>query len=129
LALEVLSCFHGDARTLNYTVYTYGRGFADAHRRFAQAFLALPAIPGTVVDQGDADVKVRTYPSANGTYVGVVHKGYAGKKLVVRLPAVKPGGMVVNLVTGEPVPSTSSGGGLQIEVASGPMELNAFLVQ
>lgn len=129
MAMEVLSCFHGDARTLNYTVYTYGRGFADAHRRFAQAFLALPAIPGTVVDQGDADVKVRTYPSANGTYVGVVHKGYAGKKIAVRIPAAQPGAAVRNLVTNEIVPSTGAGGELHFDVESGPMELNAYLVR
>lgn len=127
MALELLSYFHGDARTLNYTVYTYGRGFADAHRRFAQAFLALPAIPGTVVDQGDTDLKVRTYPSANGTYVGVAYRGYSGKKLTIKLPNVK--GTVHNLVTNETVSSKTVGGGLQFELESGPVELNSFLVQ
>jgi hypothetical protein len=127
MALELLSYFHGDARTLNYTVYTYGRGFADAHRRFAQAFLALPAIPGTVADQGDADLKVRTYPSANGTYVGVAFKGYAARKFTVKLPGVK--GTVKNLVTNETVPSKTDGGALTFDVDSGPMELDAYLVQ
>jgi hypothetical protein len=127
MALELLPYFHGDARTLNYTVYTYGRGFADAHRRFAQAFLALPAIPGTVVDQGDADLKVRTYPSANGTYVGVAYKGYAGKKITIKLPA-ESGSKITNLVTGEPVPAKVSGDALSFDVSSGPMELNAFIL-
>jgi hypothetical protein len=128
MALELLPYFHGDARTLNYTVYTYGRGFADAHRRFAQAFLALPAIPGTVVDQGDEDLKVRAYPSKNGTYVGVAYKGYAGKKITIKLPATV-GSKITNLVTGEPVPAKMSDDALSFEVTSGPMELNAFLAK
>jgi len=32
MALELLGYYHADARTLTYTAYTYGRGFADAHR-------------------------------------------------------------------------------------------------
>lgn len=128
MALELLPYFHGDARTLNYTVYTYGRGFADAHRRFAQAFLALPAIPGTVVDQGDADLKVRTYPAPGGTYVGVAHKGYAGKKAAVSLPAAA-GARITDLVTGAAVPAKRAGDRVQFEVDAGPMSLNAYLVQ
>jgi hypothetical protein len=127
MALELLPWFHGDARTLSYTPYTYARGFADAHRRFAQAFLALPAIPGTVVDQGDENLKVRTYASANGNYVGVAYKGYAVKKLTVKIPA-KADAKVIDLVTGKTVPAKASGGALSFEVDSGPMELNAFLV-
>ncbi|MGI5869521.1 MAG: hypothetical protein ACOX9C_08790 [Kiritimatiellia bacterium] len=128
MALELLPYFHGDARTLNYTVYTYGRGFADAHRRFAQAFLALPAIPGAVADQGDADLKVRLYPSANGTYVGVAYKGHAGRKLTVKLPA-RTGSTIMDLVTGEAVPAKATGDTLSFDVASGPMELHAFLAK
>jgi len=128
MALELLPYFHGDARTLSYTPYTYARGFAAAHRRFAQAFLALPAIPGTVVDQGDADLKVRTYASDKGTYVGVAYKGYAGKKFTVKIPA-KAGAKVTDLVTGKTVPAKAAGDGLAFAVDSGPMELNAYLVQ
>ncbi len=128
MALELLAWFHGDARTLSYTPYTYARGFADAHRRFAQAFLALPAIKGTVVDQGDKDLKVRTYPSVNGTYVGVAYKGYSAKKFTVKVPA-RAGAKIIDLVTNETVPSEFSGGELSFAVDSGPMELNAFLVQ
>ena len=127
-ALELLAYFHGDARTLNYTVYTYGRGFADAHRRFAQAFLALPAIPGTFVDQGDPNLKVRTYPSTNGTYVGVAYKGYQSSTLTLKLPDAKNGAKVTNLVTNQDVPTRVVEGQLQIDLQSGPMELNAFLI-
>ncbi|PTY03043.1 hypothetical protein DB346_07255 [Verrucomicrobia bacterium LW23] len=128
MALELLPYFHSDARTLNYTVYTYGRGFADAHRRFAQAFLALPAIPGTVVDQGDADLKVRTYPSPNGTYVGVAFRGYAAKKLTIAVPA-SADAKVTDLVSGKTVAATFADGKLSFAVESGPMELNAYLIQ
>lgn len=128
MALELLPYFHGDARTLNYTVYTYGRGFAAAHRRFAQAFLALPAIPGTVIDQGDPDVKVRTYASAAGTYVGVAFKGYAARRLTVRVPA-KAGAQLTDLVTGAPVPVSVADGMLAFDIAAGPMQLDAFLLK
>ncbi len=128
MALELLAWFHGDVRTLSYTVYTYGRGFADAHRRFAQAFLALPAIPGTVVDQGDDDVKVRIYPSANGTYVGVAYKGHVPRAFTVGIPAAD-GARVTDLVAGGTLPARGSAGKLSFRVASGPMELNAYLVK
>ena len=128
MALELLAYFHGDARTLSYTPYTYGRGFADAHRRFAQAFLALPAIPGTLMNQSDKDLKVRTYVSGNGTYVGVAYKGYAGKKFTVKVPA-KAGAKITNLVTNQTVPAKTVGSDLQFDLESGPMELNAFLIE
>ena len=129
MAVELLTYFNGDARTLNFTAYTYGRGFADVHRRFAQAFLALPAIPGVVVDQGDVDLKVRKYDSTNGTYLGVAFKGYTGKKLTINVPGVKAGAKVTNLVTNQTVTATASNGGLQFEVDSGPIELNAYLIK
>ncbi len=129
MALELLAYFHGDARTLNYTVYTYGRGFADAHRRFAQAFLALPAIPGTIVDQGDVEVKVRAYPSPHGVYVGVAYRGYVGKKLMVQVPGISAGATVTNLVTGEAMPATFANGAMSFELPSGPVELNAVLIK
>jgi hypothetical protein len=128
MALELLAYFHGDARTLNYTVYTYGRGYADAHRRFAQAFLALPATAGTVVEHGDDDVKVRTYPSTNGTHVGVAHKGFVGKTISVDVP-VTAGAKVTNLVTGKDIPAERVDERLRFEVSCDPMALNAFLVQ
>ena len=128
MALELLAYFHGDARTLNYTVYTYGRGFADAHRRFAQAFLALPAVKGTVLDQGDADVKARLYPTDKGNYLGVAYKGYEGKKLTIKVPG-KAGAKLKDLVTGQDVSTTDSGGDLQFVIDSKPMELNAYRIE
>ncbi|MBN8526049.1 MAG: hypothetical protein J0M02_12000 [Planctomycetes bacterium] len=127
MALELLSYFHSDARTLAYTVYTYGRGFAAAHRRFAQAYLALPAIPGTVVDQGDPEVKVRTYASANGTYVGVASRGHAARRLSVTIPAAA-GATVTDLVSGRTVEAQRTAAGLRFAIDAGPMQLDAFLV-
>ena len=127
MALELLPYFHGDARTLNYTVYTYGRGFAAAHRRFAQAFLALPAIPGTVVEQGDSEMKVRLYPSLGGTYVGVAYRGHVAKRLTVTVPA-KPGSVITDLVGGRAVSTQATPGGLRFTIDAGPMQLDAFLV-
>lgn len=130
MAMELLACFSGDARTLTYTSYTYGRGFADAHRRFAQAFLALPAVQGKVVGGTDADVKIRQYPTANGIYVGIAYKGYSARRLHVRLPGNwKPGAVIMNLVTNKAVPAVLSGNELQFDLESGPMELNALLVK
>lgn len=129
MALELLAYFHGDARTLNYTVYTYGRGFADAHRRFARAFLALPAIPGKVIEQANKDVKVRTYKSKNGTYVGVAHKGYNPAKLAIAIPGNWSGKeKITDLVSNKKVHSTINNGKLNFEISSGPMELNSYII-
>ena len=81
------------------------------------------------MDQGDSDVKVRTYPSANGTYVGVAYKGYTPKKLTIKVPTGNPGAVLKNLVTGQTVPTTAVGNELQFDLDSGPMELDAFLIQ
>lgn len=129
MAYELLAYYHGDARSLTYTPYTYGRGFADAHRRFAQAFLALPAIEGNVVEGTDKDVKIRTYSEKNGIYAGVAYKGYVSKKITVKIPNAREGMKVKNLVTNEMVAAEFKGNALQFDLESGPMELNAYLIQ
>ena len=53
--------YYGDARTLTYTVYTDGRGFADAHRRFAQRFVRFPLFPALGLCGTPNDVAVRVY--------------------------------------------------------------------
>ena len=133
MALEVLAYFHGDAKTLTYTVYTYGRGFADAHRRFAQAFLALPAVAGTVVSDAlataDANIRVRRYETANGAYLGVASKDYAARKVTLQLKALPAQATVVNLVTGEQVAVERKGDGGTITLDLPPMCLQSFLVK
>jgi hypothetical protein len=132
MAMELLAYFTGDVRTLTYTSYTYGRGFAGAHRRFAQAFLALPAVEGTVITGTDKEVKIRIYPTKNGTYVGVANKAYIMKKVAMKLPVVskeKARSTVRDLVTGKVIPAVSSGNYLLFEVNCAPMELNAFIIK
>lgn len=130
MALELLDYFHADARTLTFTAYTYGRGFANAHRRFAQAFLALPAITGIVIDSSDVDVKVRAYKTGTETYIGVVNKAYASKTITVKIPVNGQTGntFVKDLVTGNNVNFTIIDNHLQFNVNSGPMELNSYLI-
>ena len=130
MAMELLSYYNGDARTLTYTVYTYGRGFADAHRRFAEAFRAIPAIPGTLVGGTPADVAARVYPTAsNGTYIGIAYKGYMSQSLTIDLPGTWTSSMVVtNLVTNQTIPTVIVGGKLRISLNAGPIELDAFRV-
>ncbi|MDD3319847.1 MAG: hypothetical protein PHS59_00170 [Paludibacter sp.] len=130
MALELLGYFHTDANTLTYTSYNCARGFADAHRRFAQAFLALPAINGEVLPNADKDVRIRRYNSKNGIYVGVASKSYQGKIIKIKLKNVsgeKP--TVIDLVRGKAIKATKSGKTLQFEINSGAMELNSFLVK
>lgn len=130
MALELLAYFHGDARTLNYTVYTYGRGFADAHRRFAQAFLALPAIPGKVIENPNPDVKIRTYETKNGTYMGVAHKGYKPAIIAVSIPGNWTGKEeITDLVTNKTIKPAINNGNLNFDISSGPMELNSYIIK
>lgn len=132
MALELLAWFNGDVRTLTFTTYTYARGFADAHRRFAQAFLALPAIEGRRIATSDPDICVRSYRSADAVYVGVASKAYAARRIRVAVPADELFGRgpaeVTDQVTGLRVPANYDGGRLCFEVASGPMELHAFRI-
>jgi hypothetical protein len=129
MALEVLSWAYGDARTLTYTAYTFARGFADAHRRFAQAFLALPAVPGTLVAGTDPDVAARVYPGLKGSfYIGVAYKGYVAKTLSVSIPGMPVESLVTNLVAGAQATATWSGGNLILSINTQPMELDAYRV-
>ncbi|HBC85599.1 MAG TPA: hypothetical protein DCZ94_01465, partial [Lentisphaeria bacterium] len=106
------------------------RSFITEHRRFAQAFLALPATKGTVVKNENADVKVRTYPSKNGTYVGVVYRGFKPAKIAVSVPGAWKGSeTVTDLVTGKPVNAQVKDGSLVFDVDAGPMELDSYIIR
>lgn len=130
MAFEVMAWAHADARTLTYTAYTFGRGFAGPHRRFAQAFLALPAVAGETVAQPDRELRIRRYPTATGLYVGVANLAMAGRTVEVALPGEwKAAPVVTDLVGGAPVPCKLEGGVLRFAVASGPMALDAFVVR
>jgi hypothetical protein len=130
MALEVLAWFHGDARTLTWTAYTYGRGFAQAHRRFAQAFLALPAVPGTVLSQADPELRLRQYPTAAGVYVGAANTGFSAKTVTATVPGrwTKPP-VVTDLVSGAVLPSRITADAATFDLQVGAMELNAYLIR
>ncbi len=131
MAEEILACFHVDPNVITWTTYTYGRGFADVHRRFAQAFLALPDMRGKIVSDAtapvDDDVRVRTYDTKNGVYVGVVSKKMRAADFTVSVPAT--GTTIVNLVTGTETPVEAKDGKISFVVKSNAMELNSFLVE
>jgi hypothetical protein len=131
VALELLSYFNADARTLTYSAYNYTRGFADAHRRFAQAFRALPAIDGVVVPYGDEDVRIRTYTASNRIYAGVASKAYSEKSIEVKIPVDgdPKDFTVTDLVTGARVKSSKKGRNIVFTVESAPMQLNSFLIE
>ncbi|MGD0090059.1 MAG: hypothetical protein ABSE73_09075 [Planctomycetota bacterium] len=134
MAEEVLASFHGDPNVITCTTYTCGRGFINSHRRFAQAFLALPSLRGTVVPDAlvapDPDVRVRTYTAPRGLYVGVVSRAVLAKELTLRIPGKwTPAPKVTDLVTGAALPAECVEDRVQFLIHSGPMELNSFLVE
>lgn len=134
MAEEVLSFFHGDPNVITWTPYTIGRSFVTEHRRFAQAFLALPDMRGEVVanavaGKAVADVRVRTYKTGDGrTFVSVAHRGYAPASFAVSIPNIPDGAAVTDLVTGETVPTTAAKGTLTFTVNSRAMELNSYQI-
>ncbi len=134
MAEQVLSVFHGDPFILTETTYTYGQGFLDMHRKFAQAFLALPASPGKVVENpsssAEPDLRVRRYDTKNGVYLEVVHKGYDPAHYALSIPGSWTGKEVVaDLVSGKNVPSKIESGCLVFELETAPVSLSSFLVK
>ena len=128
MANELLAWFHADARVLTYTAYTFARGFADAHRRFAQAFLALPAVPGTVLPSSDADVCIRSY--ADGRYVGVANRAAVAKTITVHLPGQRSAlPVVTDLVADATVPCRMEGDGIAFDLTIGAMQLAAVRIR
>lgn len=131
MAHEVMACFHADPTTLSFTTYTFGRGFVDRHRRFAQEYLALPAVRGTeVAATEDADVKVRVHPGMPGTsYLAIIHRGFAAKPgLRVAVPGAWEGTVQVTDARGQAVPATVEGGALVLHLDLGAMELRSFRI-
>ena len=59
----------------------------------------------------------------------MAYKGHAARKFTIKIPAGKPGAVVVNLVNNQTVPATVASSDLQFALESEPMALNAFLVQ
>lgn len=111
---EARAVAHGDPSNFGYlTGNTMNRGFPSYVRNFNAAFLALPALPSTLVEGAstDAEVVVRQIKTEkNGTYYAVVNIGFDAKKdITVTLPT---GTAVKNLVDGNAV--TGEGGKLRL---------------
>ncbi|MBM3498190.1 MAG: hypothetical protein FJX74_05920 [Armatimonadetes bacterium] len=101
----------------------FNRGFPQHVRRFCSAFLALPALPSTVVANAVADpeVVVRQIPTeGHGTYFAVVNTGLSPKpEVILDLPA---DGRLLDAATDAPLPR--EGGRLTLSL--GPCELRAL---
>jgi hypothetical protein len=129
MALETMSWAASDCNTLTFTAYTFGRGFADYHRAFAQAFLALPDIPGTTAAGMPANVTARTYVSGSKTYVGVAFTGNAPQTLTLNIPGSWPAYASVTDLVANQTTTTAAGSSLPLSIAVQPMQLNSFLVE
>lgn len=135
MATEVLSFFHGDPNVITWTPYTIGRSFITEHRRFAQAFLALPDMRGRIeADAVPAEhaghVRVRTYPIEDGrVYVSVVHRGFQTLPTRVTLPGVMGPVRMIDLVTGETVAPIQTREGIALDLMLQPMELRSYRVE
>ncbi len=106
---EARAVAFGDPRTIGYLAgNSFNRGFPEIVRRFNAAFLALPALPSTVVAGAASDeaVVVRRIPAgAKGTWLAVVNTGPTPVRDVrVALPEADAGAATVtNAATGEGV--------------------------
>jgi len=133
---EARALAYGDPRYIGYlSSSNFGRGFPEATRAFNAAFLALPALPSTVVQgaSADAEVVVREIKTAtHGTYYAIVNTGMTAKaSATIVLPAtgaaydlvadkdlvlspngltlsLSPGAVVAVVVAGDP---SATGGG------------------
>ncbi len=96
---------YGNPRFIGYLLSnTLARGFPQYARDFNQAFLSLPALPGTLLSNSasDKEVIVRAIDAGKtGTYLAVVNTGLSSKKAVtITLPKA---GNVTNAALDTPV--------------------------
>ncbi len=123
---EAMAVANGDPTMLGYLYGgNLGRGFPRYVRRFNAAFLALPALPGTVDARAcdDKQVVVRVIKTdAHGTYLAVVNTGLEAKTgLALRVPA----GAVTDAASGAALEVRDAAVRLDLD----PFELRAILVK
>jgi hypothetical protein len=98
---EARAVAHADVRFLGYlSGYNFNSGFPEASRRFYANFLALPALPGEIVDDAadHPDIVVRRIPTdGHGTFYAVVNTGFTP---VEGLDLSLPGGAPKRVVGG-----------------------------
>ena len=124
MRIEALAMANGDPRYLGYLAgHNWNHGFPEFARRFYANFLALPAVPSTVVDAAShSDVVVRRFETSDhGTYFAVVHTGLTEVTVTLNLDAP---GLATHLPTGGIFGPTEEG----IEVTLAPYELIAIHV-
>jgi hypothetical protein len=102
---EARAVAHGDPWHLGSLFgNTSSRGFPQYVRNFHTNFLALPALPSTLVPNAasDPEVYVRQIPTdGHGTYLAIVNTGFVSKQNVrITLPGH---GKVIDAVTGQAV--------------------------
>ncbi len=102
------------------------RGFPAYVRRFHQAFLALPALPSTMLSSASSDPEVvvrEIKTDSHGTYYSVVNTSFNEKKdVVITLPAA---GKVRDAAVNEDVAADNG----KITLTLYPAQLRAFHVQ
>jgi hypothetical protein len=107
---------------------TLSHGFPEYVRDFNAAFLALPALPSTILTGATVtpDVVVRSIPTPkNGTYLLVANVGLAAQpKVTIKLPAK---GTITNAATGESL--ATSADGTSLTLAMGSSQMKALLLQ
>jgi len=116
---EAHAVAHGDPTMIGYLVgNNFGRGFPQYVRNFNANYLALPALPSTVVAEGAADPQVvvrRIDTPQHGTWIAVVNTSlHAKRNVAVRLPQ----GKATDAVTGQ-----------DIQVAAGKTNLDLYPCQ
>lgn len=121
---EVRAVAYGDPNYIGYLVgANFGRGFPKYVRDFNAAYLALPALPSTVVANASSDpeVIVRAIPTQrHGTYYAVANVGLNAKpNVTITLPGA---GRVIDAATGKPM--QSQGGRLILSME--PCQLRSF---
>lgn len=121
---EALAVAHGDPTQLGYlTGGNYGRGFPQYVRDFNANYLALPALPSTVVARAASQpgVVVRAIDAGDrGVYLAVVNTGFQpAQRVAITLPKA---GVVKRLATGENL--TPADGKVTLDL--GPCQLVAL---
>jgi hypothetical protein len=99
---EVLAMAHGDPTMIGYLVgNNYGRGFPEYVRQFNAHFLALPALPSTVVAGAASDPEVivrRIDTDEHGCWITLINASLHGKQ---QLTITLPDGPWQDAVTGQ----------------------------
>jgi len=127
MSAEAHAMAHGDPNYLGYLVgNNFGRGFPEYVRSFNLAYLALPALPSTILPDASSDPRVvgRVIPTErHGSYLAIVNTDYVAKPNVTLKLPVK--GKVTDAATGELLSAVAS----EITLSMHPCQLRAFRIE